>query len=144
MNKYFCRECGKELGYINYVDPSLDFTGSIDSYKFKKYLKHTSLPDKTYGLVSVFECADYKIYKNYIIDTANSGSVEIDDKNNVNLIWFANKQTGQLFKQEQYEQDTDGVKLVLHCNEEKIHPFPTSSFGFRSVLCDKCNKSIIV
>lgn len=140
MTKHYCRECRQTLGYNQFVDPMTDFTGSVGSYKFQKYLKHTSLPVIGSGTVSVFDNADYDTYKDYIIDTVNSGSIEIDDCNRINLIWFANKQTGQSFKERQFEQFTDGVKLVLHTDDKKIHAFPTGSHGFLNAVCDNCGK----
>jgi hypothetical protein len=134
----------KSLRIYSLCCPSTDFTGSVGCYKFDKYSKHTSLPSATTGTVSVFDNSDYDTYKNYIIDTANSGSVEIDDMNRINLIWFANKNTGQSFIHGCFDQNTDGIKLVLHDDNQKIHPYPTSSFGFSNTSCDNCSKSIMV
>lgn len=145
MIKYYCRDCGLHLGYIHFVDPITDFTGSVGSYLFSKFLKHTTLPVIGSSIVSVFDNAtNYDIYKDYLIDTANSGSVEIDEKNRINLIWFANKQTGQTFKNGKFNYLTNGVKLVLHNDIEKIHPFPTSSHGFLNEFCNSCGKPIVV
>jgi hypothetical protein len=144
MTKHYCRNCGQNLGHIQYVDPITDFTGSVGSYKFDKYLKHISLPVVGSGTISVFNNSDYNAYKNYIIDTAISGSVEIDDMGRTNLIWFANKQTGQTYQQRQFDQFTDGVKLVLHKDDQKVHAFPTGSHGFQRAVCDNCGNSIIV
>jgi hypothetical protein len=143
--KYYCCQCGIKLGYINAIDHYTDFTGSVDSYLFDKYLKHTSQPlTSSLGANSIFKDSDYDTYKNYIIDTAKSGSVEVDNENRINLIWFANEETGQSFINGQFEQKTDSVKLVLHNNEQKIHAFPTSSFGLSTQYCSKCNAPIIV
>lgn len=142
MIKHYCRNCGLSLGLIQYVDPITDFTGSVGSYKFDKYFKHTSLPVSASSVISVFDQTDYDTYRDYIISTAISGSVEIDDKGRTNLIWFAKKPTGQATQLGQPNQSTDGVKLVLHDNPLKIHAFPTGSSGFSSAKCDGCGDPV--
>lgn len=145
MSKQYCRECAKKLGYIQFVDPVTDFSGSVGSYKFKKYQKHTTIPANTSsGIISVFQPSDYETYKSYSINAAKSGSVELDDNGRINLIWFANKETGESYQDGQFIANTDGVKLVLHSDEEYIHTFPTSSLDFFNNICAECSKSISV
>lgn len=143
MSQYFCRSCALTMGYIQYVDPAADFTGSVGSYQFEKFMKHTTSPATGSGIVSVFDSADYSTYAGYIIDTANSGSVEIDGQGRINIIWLANSPTGDTYFGNSVSQSVDAVKLVLHSDPVKIHPFPTGSSGFRRLVCN-CGNPIVV
>ena len=144
MAQHFCNTCGIELGYKIFVDPNNNFTGSVGDYKFNKYRKHTTQPGSSSNIVSFFNNTDYDTYKSYILDAANSGSVEIDDLNRINLIWIANKNIGQSFEAGKFNQSTDSVKLVLHDNDQKIHAFPTSSYGLNKTFCNHCGNPLII
>jgi len=96
---YYCSDCAAKRGYLQVVDSTNDFTGSIGSYLHNKFSKHTTIPIPGIGIVSIFNSSDYDTYKEYILDTSNSGSVEIDDQNRVNVVWVAHKQIGQTFNQ---------------------------------------------
>ncbi len=78
MSKHYCRDCAQNKGYLPYVNPNTDFTGSVGSYKFEKFIKHTTQP--TASIVSYFNNTDAEQYKNYIINAATSGSIEVDCK----------------------------------------------------------------
>jgi dihydrolipoamide dehydrogenase len=75
------------------------------------------------------------MYKDYIIDTANSGSVEIDKCNRINLIGFANKQTGQILGAQVIGHDAASLiaeialaianELTVDCIADTIHAHPT-------------------
>jgi len=145
MSFYYCNECAKMKCYDFNIDSTYNFTGSVGSYQFNKFIKHTEKPNNTTnGIVSIFENDDYESYKSYILDTAKSGSIEIDDNNKVNIIFIANKPTGKSYNNGEFEIITDAVKIVLPANHEKIHCYPTSSLDLLNVLCKLCGKSIAV
>jgi hypothetical protein len=47
------------------------------------------MPSTTYKINSIFNTNDYDKFKNYIIDTIHSGSVEIDSCGRMNIVWIA-------------------------------------------------------
>ena len=93
---------------------------------FKKFMKHRTTPSTSFSVVSVFSRpGDYEQYKNYIINAASSGSVEIDGKGRCNIIWYANETTGETHKQGRASQKVEYVKLVLLEDDSIIHAYPT-------------------
>ena len=143
MEIYYCHDCAKQMGLIDGFSFQNDFTGSIGSYKFEKYIKHTTIPNAGSNIVSVFNDSDYNTYKDYIFDTASSGSLEIDNLGRKNIVWFANKSIGQTFSGSQHQGSSDSVKLVLFQESEKIHAFPTGSQGLHNAKCEQCGKLLL-
>ena len=144
MTTYYCNSCSQKLGYIHSINPTTDFTGSVGGYMHDKFLKHTQIPISTSTVISVFDTADYDTYKDFILDAASSGSVEVDDQNRVNIIWIAHQQTGMTFEPAQSPQPVNAVKLVLYQDLQKIHAYPTGSSGLLSIQCSCCGNLIAV
>lgn len=139
MSDYYCHSFGIKLGLLQPVDPSTNFTASVVT--LQKFYKHT-VPPSSGSVISVFDQPDYDIYKNYIINTSASGSVERDDQGRINIVWSAGQQTGYTYDNGVLLGPTDGLKLVLHTNSNKIHAYPTGSVGFINRICAECGKSI--
>jgi len=139
VSEYYCHECGVQLGLLQPFDPITNVTGSV--YTLQEYHKHT-LPPSSPKLISIFDKPDYDNYKNYIVDTSASGSVERDDQGRINIVWAAGHQTGFTYLNGNLLGPTDGVKLVLHTSTGSIHAYPTGSVGLISRLCANCGKSI--
>ncbi len=93
--------------------------------------------------MSVFDDSTYDAYANYSVDTAVSGSVEIDDANRRNIVWVASKQVGQLFVGGVLQGGVDAVKLVLLQDATKVHTYPTSSADIHASSCADCGTSIL-
>jgi len=140
MSEYYCHECGAKLGHINPSDPETCFSGT--SYQVEKYIKHT-VPPSCSGTVSIFEDPDFQQYRDYIINTAASGCVEIDNKGRTNMVWYAGRETGFTFKDGGLVSPADAVKLVLHEDKDKIHAFPTDSAEISTKNCGLCGSPII-
>jgi len=140
VSEFYCHECAKQLGYLQPVDPNINLTGN--DYLLSRFYKHT-LPPTSNNLVGIFDQSDYNSYRDYIINTSASGSVEIDSENRVNVIWVAGKLTGFTFQNGILQIPCDSVKLVLHTDEGRIHAYPTGSAGFSSAKCKKCGRYIV-
>jgi hypothetical protein len=139
MSYYYCHKCGIDLGLLTPVDPIANFTGSVDT--LQKFYKHT-VPPSSGSIISIFDQPDYENYKNYIVNTWASGSVELDDQGRINIVWFAGCQTGLTFNNGILQGSADGVKLVLHNNPARIHAYPTGSVEFVNRCCTWCGRLI--
>lgn len=128
------------MGYLQPVDSNINLTGS--SYLLSKFYKHT-LPPISNNLISVFDSSDYNDYRDYVLNTSASGSVEIDSKNRMNVVWVAGKHTGFTFQNGIPQIPNDSVKVVLHSDENKIHAYPTGSIDFSSAKCINCGRDIV-
>jgi len=140
MTKYYCHECSIELGFLIDNAPTTNFTGS--SEQLEKFIKHTT-PTQSYDINSIFNDKSYSNYRDYIVNTLASGSVEIDDQNRKNIVYCAGKNIDFTNISGSIQIPTDAVKVVLHQNSYKIHSYPTGSAGFVNSTCDKCGKNII-
>ncbi|MBU2507054.1 MAG: hypothetical protein KJ799_10070 [Bacteroidetes bacterium] len=140
MPKYYCHECSIKRKLLDENYPLTNLTGSSD--QLGKFIKHTS-PTQSYDVNSIFNDKDYSDYKNYIINTLASGSVEVDDYNRKNIVYCAGKTIGFTFIKGSIQIPADAVKVVLHQDDYKIHSYPTSSIGFMNEICSNCGKSII-
>ena len=138
MSTYYCHSCAISLGHLRCLGTQ-NLTGS--QYQLDKYIKHTA-PTGTYGLNSVFDVGDYPSYRDYVIHTQASGSVEVDGGGRVNVLWCAGKATGLTFTNGVPVSPTDAVKVVLH-NGPKVHAFPTGSMVFGSATCSNCGAAIV-
>lgn len=140
MSKYYCHECALKLGLITNHD-NTNFTGSF-SPQLEKFIKHTQ-PLHYYNINSIFDKIDYLDYKDYIVNTLASGSVEIDNKNRTNIVWVAGKTTGVAIINNQLDIPVDAVKVVLQDDVLKIHAFATGSLGLRQETCIECGCIIV-
>ncbi|MDP7026631.1 MAG: hypothetical protein QGI16_06845 [Candidatus Marinimicrobia bacterium] len=105
-------------------------------------MKHT-LPNTQNGLLSVFDSGSYDHYKDYIVNTMASGSVEIDSNNKTNVVLYAGKNTGVSYLNGNVISPPDTIKVVLSQNENKIHAYPTSSNDIKQETCQNCGAMII-
>jgi hypothetical protein len=105
-------------------------------------MKHTT-PPTSGGIVSIFDDPSYSAYATYSVDTAVSGSVEVDDVNRTNIIWVASKSVGALFHRGVLQGYVDAVKVVLPYDGTKVHAYPTSSIELRASTCTDCDGPIV-
>lgn len=141
MNQYYCHECALLLGkYTPLANDTLNFTSSY--YQLEKFIKHT-IPINDEGIVSVFDNPEYEQYKQFIVTTSASGSVEIDNFGRSNIIWFAGYDVGITYENGLFQTTTNTIKVVLHDNELKIHSFPVESFNYETKKCEHCGKIIL-
>lgn len=139
MSRYFCHECGANHGYLESVH-----TGSLTEtdYQLAKYMKHT-VPDSKYAVQSVFTSGTTEKYRDYIVSSALSGSVEIDDRGRTSIIWAAGKEIGFKYQDGVLQHPEDVVKVVLSTDSGKVHAYSQSSTQFASASCSDCSGSVI-
>lgn len=138
--KRYCNECRVQLGYFQNIPADFNFTGS--EYLLDKFLKHI-LPVECNDKISIFNDKNYKQYKEYIVNANLSGSIEVLDNNNVNILLIVENEIGQLYldgTKAPIIQDT--IKVVLSNNLLRIHAFPTSSNELKNYSCENCQKNI--
>ena len=152
MSTYYCPRCTYGMISGSIVDPrTCNLSGSFARYDlYEKYNKHVlnsgSDPVNsvfTYDSFDISSPITYQEYENYCFLTSISGSLEIDDKGRSNLVWYAQKQTGELTINGSATGHLDSVKLVLWSDEEKIHAFPTSSVALFANRCAHCGCPLI-
>ena len=131
---YYCHKCGAPRGYLRSVQ-----TGSLldETYQLGKHLKHT-VPDPTLPVQSVFASPSTASFEDYIVSSALSGSVEIDEKGRTNIFWGAGKTIGFKYENGILVHPEDVVKVVLSTDSKKIHAFPQSSTVFHGQTCADC------
>jgi len=106
-------------------------------------MKHTApCSSAIYPINSVFKDPTYETYENHIVNAAASGFLEIDDRGRKNIIWFAGSQIGVEYNDSVFVAPTDGVKLVLPEDENKIHAFSIGSSPMQSTTCASCGRTI--
>lgn len=140
MSRYYCHKCSIEQGIIPGNVEEFNPTGS--TYQLEKFIKHT-IPPTVSGNISVFDITEHKKYKDYIVNTLASGSVEIDDHGRTNIVWFAGQTTGWEYKDGEFQCEDDAVKVVLHDDEIRIHGFPTGSARISPKTCMNCGDEIV-
>lgn len=141
-NKYYCHPCAQALGYMPSHSSDEDFTGSLGSYTLDKYIKHTS-PYLGTDTVSIFSDPDYDSYKNHIVNTQASGSVEFDSKGRKNIVWMAGMNIGFTFQNNGVVIPNDSVKVICTDSIYRIHAYPTSSVAMRLNHCDRCGCPVL-
>lgn len=140
---YYCPECAKSINQpLNILD--FNFTGSLDGYQLNKFYKHTlAIPMK--GYTSSFVDHSYPTYRNYIVETVTSGSLEVVAKGSKiehNYVFIEPKKIGELYLDGNFLSDEDAIKVVLPNNPNKIHAYSTGSLGLRKANCKSCGKKI--
>ncbi len=106
-------------------------------------MKHTApSASAVYPINSVFNDSTYQSYENHIVNAAASGFLEIDDKGRKNIIWFAGSQIGVEYHNGVFVTPTDGVKLVLSEDDNRLHAFSIGSSPLQSASCAFCGKLI--
>jgi len=139
MCKYFCHKCSITNGIIPGKLDDFNPTGS--TYQLEKFVKHT-LPPTASGTISVFNQDENKKFKDYLVNTLVSGSLEIDKKGRTNIVWIAGENTGFKYQDGEFQCNTDAVKVVLHNDELKIHGYPTGSAELTTKICEICGDKI--
>jgi hypothetical protein len=130
---HYCHSCAVRLRLINPIDATMqNLTGS--RYQLEKFVKHTA-PQEYNGEISVFFSRDYSAYRDYTISGSLSGSLQIDEQNRKNLIWYAGKDIGITYENGIYKCPNDAVKVVLAENPTGIHPF---SINYELQYLDRC------
>ena len=139
MPTYLCHPCAAARGYLQSVQ-----TGSLlqTSYQLGKYMKHT-VPDPRYNVQSVFASPSTQAYQDYVVNSALSGSVEIENDNRVNVVWVAGPIVGFQYLSGQLVYPQDSVKVVLSTSTAHIHAYPQSSTQFVTAQCQDCGKPAV-
>ncbi len=136
--KHYCHECAIRGGLVKPIDTTThNLTGSIDL--LEKFVKHTA-PVEYNGLVSVFFWQEYPHYRDFTISGSLSGSLQVDDLNRKNLIWYAGRDIGITYENGIYKVPGDAVKVVLSEFPAKIHAFPVNyelQYAERCLICDR-------
>jgi len=136
--QHFCHDCVIRHSLINPIDTTIqNLTGS--AYMLEKFVKHTAPLDYR-GIVSVFFSQDYSCYRDFTISSTVSGSLQVDDQNRKNWIWYAGHDVGITYQNGIYSLPNDAIKVVLSDNPTGIHAFPVNyelQYVERCYLCGK-------
>ena len=138
MTEYFCHQCAISCSLVTPASP-VNLTGS--QYQLDKFIKHTA-PAAAYQLNSVFDDPTYKSYGDYVVSTAASGALQIDDHGRKNLVWFAGRRTGAEYCSGVFAAPTEGVKVVLPENDTKLHAYPIAASPHSCAICPSCGTTI--
>ena len=138
MNKHLCYRCARAAGYSTNAETELLLESG---YQLEKFLKHTR-PPRIYQLNSLFSDPSTNAYRDYVVNGAAAGSVEIDSLNRVSFNWFAGTVIGATYKEGEFAFPDDGVKIVLPFDDDKIHAFPMSSTALTNAFCANCGVPI--
>jgi hypothetical protein len=121
--------------------PEIPVTLTGTSYQLEKFIKHTA-PTRGYSLNSVFSESSYEQYRDYVVTTTVSGSVQIDDWGRTNLLYVAGSGIGATYENGHLSIPADTVVVVFHDNAWKIHAFPAGSDSFQHSICQNCGAPI--
>ncbi len=139
MCKYYCHKCAESLGYLP-TNTELNYTGSL--VQLDKFIKHT-MPTASYKINSVFQTNDYDQFKNYMVNSICSGSVEIDNLGRMNIVWVAGEKTGATYLNGSFLTDNNSVKVVKSWDCNEIHGYPTSSADLELKICSNCGGKVV-
>lgn len=139
MPQYFCQECAR----IKCLLPEIVGSRFTDNqYQLDKYIKHTA-PTSLCGYKTVFKDPSTATYSNYIISTLADGYVEVDDRNRINVNYFASATAGYAISMGHVEGPVFGVKVVLGNEPDRIHAYPIDVSNIEVIRCQQCDKEII-
>ena len=138
MTTRYCHECSAKKGWLPAAPSSL--TGS--QYQLDKFTKHTAPPASGSFIVSIFSDPSYANYATFAVDTAASGSLEVDDQGRRNIVWIAKRPVGSTFVKGVDQGAVDAVKLVLAHKPSDVHLFPTSSLDIATSTCAECGAAL--
>lgn len=138
LNTYLCYRCARSAGYSTNAETELLLESD---YQLEKFLKHTR-PPRIYHLNSLFSDPSTNVYRDYVVNAAAAGSVEIDSLDRVNFIWLAGSVVGATYQEGKFDYSDDAVKIVLPFDDDRIHAFPMSSTSITNVSCAKCGRLI--
>jgi hypothetical protein len=139
MSQYYCHTCAIA---INIYTP--DYPGNLTgtAYQCGKFMKHT-MPTGTYpGINSIFNDPTYQTYFDYVVTGSYSGMLEIDDSGHMNLIWYAGAQTGVELINGIFNAPTDGIKIVMIFDIDRIHSYPIKGQPGLIKFCANCGKPL--
>ena len=140
MTQYYCHQCAISNSLVRPASPS---SLNDTPCKMDKFIKHTApSASAIYPINSVFNDPTYQAYENHVVNAAASGFLEIDDLGRKNIIWFAGSQIGVEYHDGVFVAPTDGVKLVLPEDDDRLHAFSIGSSPLRSTLCASCGRPI--
>lgn len=139
MAQNLCYRCARSAGYSTNAEIEL----LLDSqYQVEKFIKHTR-PDRIFHINSIFADSSSDAYREFVINAAAAGSVEIDDRGKPNFIWVAGEEVGATYEDGILHYPADAIKLVLPFDSLKIHAFPIGSSSVSERTCSNCGAPII-
>ena len=130
---HYCHRCAVRLGHLQDVYTSDPLQSA---YQLDKFIKHT-VP-LIHPSASVFNGTSTGEYADYVVNTAASGSVEVDALGRRNFIWLAGHPTGFSYMNGILVGPTDGVKVVLSSEATRVHAFPVKSSDLVTGTCASC------
>ena len=139
MNTHLCYRCARGAGYSSDAETELLLESD---YQVEKFMKHTR-PHRIYHFNSLFDDPSSDAYRDYVLNGAAAGSVEIHPDGKVSFTWVAGTTLGATFQDGALLYPDDAVKIVLPFDEDKIHAYPVSSTGLTSAYCANCGAPIL-
>ena len=136
---YYCINCAIATGKYKPAIPALL---THTQYQLEKYVKHTS-PTSAYSFNTVFTSPSSYTYHHYIVTAVASGSVQVDTRGRINIVWVASEQTGLLFQGTTLVGPTEAVKVVFHDDRNRIHGFPISTSQLNITSCTACGRPVL-
>ena len=140
MSTYYCHECARNSNMVMPITPTSGLVPASGTYALEKFIKHTA-PASDYDVNSVFTNPDWPTYQNYLVAATASGCLQIDDNGRKNLLFCANKQTGQTLQSGAAPVICSGVIVVCSEKPAKIHAFP-NALPARTEPCANCGKLV--
>jgi hypothetical protein len=117
------------------------YTSALTESTFQadKLLKHMTTPSTSSRFVTVFDSTDLGEYREYIVSAKAAGVVEIDEKDQRNILWVCWRKIGYAFAANGVlEGPVDGLAIVLSSNPAKVHLFPRRTEEFVGATCTSC------
>jgi hypothetical protein len=114
---------------------------TLTPYQLGKYCKHT-IPASLANFNIVFTSPASRTYHDFLVTTVAFGHLQVDDRGRCNVVWVASRQTGISLQVGQFLGSTDGVKVVLPHDDNRIHAFPIPSSEVLSAVCAACGKAL--
>lgn len=139
MSKYYYHKCAEILDLIP-ANTEFNYTGSI--VQLAKFIKHT-MPTASHKINSVIQSNDYNQFKNYMVNSICSGSVEIDNQGRMNIVWVAGEKTGATYLNGSFLTDNNSVKVVKSWDCNEIHGYPTSSSDLELKIYSNCGGNVV-
>jgi len=137
MGEYYCHNCGAPIFGAPMTSNILGST-----YQLNKFMKHT-IPSTGYDLNSIFSDPSTTKYQNYIVSASCSGSYDLDDMGQTNILWVAGRQIGAQLDHGNFILPEDSIKIVLYSDLQRIHAYPVSCTGFSTGTCEVYGKPIV-
>ena len=136
---HLCWACAAKNGLLSGAR-----TGSLlaSPYQLGKFIKHTT-PSWSTGLNSIWLDPSTAAYEDYVVNSAVSGSVEVDKRGRTNFVWYAGKDVGATFMNGTYSFPNDAVKLVLPYSTAHAHAYSVSSTGYVAARCAACGAPVL-